>query len=413
MQISRSHAWTLWAVVSFFYAYQYILRVCPSILMGDIIAKFSLTSADFGSFCGIYYIGYAVVHVPIGLLLDRYSPKWVIPSFIMLSVIGFLPLVFFETWAFSVMGRLLVGVGSSAAILSVFKIIRMNFDDQKFARYLGFSVMVGLLGAIYGSRPVSQISEAIGWENVIFGFFGLGVVLAIITFLCIPSNAKDSNTPEIENPQTIFQDMKEIFSNYRVLLTALFAALMVGPMEGFADVWGVSFLENVYGFDKSTATTLPSFIFLGMCFGSPLLAYVAERTGAYYRVTQVSAFIMGGSFMALFTFSLSPFIVGILFTLIGVMCAYQVLIMYMNSKNAPERLSSVVIAMTNMVIMSFGYVFHYTIGHLMDWAWDGKVVEGIPVYDANAYLVGLSVIPLGLMIGFVGFIFLSVREKKT
>lgn len=39
---------------------------------------------------------------------------------------------------------------------------------------------------------------------------------------------------------------------------------MVGPLEGFADVWAVSFLETVYGYERYMATSLP-LLFILVC----------------------------------------------------------------------------------------------------------------------------------------------------
>ena len=68
-------AWISWLLISLFYAYQYVLRILPLITKGDIVATFSLTDTQFGQFAGMYYIAYAVAHIPLGLLISRYSPK--------------------------------------------------------------------------------------------------------------------------------------------------------------------------------------------------------------------------------------------------------------------------------------------------------------------------------------------------
>jgi sugar phosphate permease len=78
----------MWMVASLFYAYQYILRVMPSIMLDDIMFRFRIDSATVGQFSGIYYIGYSLFHLPSGVLLDRCGPKKVIPYCIVLSILG-------------------------------------------------------------------------------------------------------------------------------------------------------------------------------------------------------------------------------------------------------------------------------------------------------------------------------------
>src|SRR3989338_6691448 len=128
--------WLMWFIASVFYAYQYILRVMPSVMMPDIMLKYQIDPAAFGQFSGVYYLGYSLVHVPAGMLLDRFGPKKVMPVFMVLTVIGMMPLVFTSIWVYPMIGRVLVGVGSSSAILGIFKVIRMSFPKEKFAWYL-------------------------------------------------------------------------------------------------------------------------------------------------------------------------------------------------------------------------------------------------------------------------------------
>jgi predicted MFS family arabinose efflux permease len=345
------------------------------------------------------------MHIPLGLALDRLPVKWVIAVTISLSVIGLVPLALSDQWLLSVIGRFLVGAGSSGAILSVFKVTRLYFPDHWFSRLLGISVTIGLLGAMYGSTPVDRLSGQWGWETILLAFVVLGVVIAFAVLLWAPRNSMTE-----DNHEGIWQEIRVVLTNGRVLWTAFFAALMVGPMEGFADVWAVSFLETVNGYERTVATSLPSMIFLGMCVGCPVLAALAEKHQAYYSVTIISALGMAAAFAVLLMIKSSPIVVGILFFIVGIFSAYQVLVMYMNSKNADERYNGLVTAVTNMIIMVFGSVFHFVIGHVMNMYWDGKIINNLAIYNAESYIYGIAVIPIALIIALVGFVFLKPRK---
>src|ERR1700752_565469 len=99
---SRKIAWAAWVVASIFYAYQYILRVMPNIMIDDIMQKFDMGAATFGQFSGIYYIGYSLMHLPVGIMLDRYGPKRVMTSCILLTVIGLMPLLLSDYWMYPI-----------------------------------------------------------------------------------------------------------------------------------------------------------------------------------------------------------------------------------------------------------------------------------------------------------------------
>lgn len=391
----RTWAWGAWIIASVFYAYQYVLRVMPSIMLTDIMEQFNINAATFGQFSGVYYIGYSLMHLPIGIMLDRFGPKKVMTLSIILTVLGLMPLLFSNYWLFPIIGRFFVGLGSSAAILGVFKIIRMTFKEKEFPRMLSFSVTIGLIGAIYGGGPVSYLKEVFGYQTVIEAFAFAGIGLALITYWLVP---------EIKKPpeKTIASDIKSVLSNAKVIWTCVFAGLMVGPLEGFADVWGAGFLKHVYGFDSSLAASMPSVIFVGMCFGAPLLSFIAGKIG-YVRAIIGAGITMATSFALLLLWQMSIEVMMGSFILVGISSAYQILAIYKASTYVQESVAGLTTAIANMIIMIFGYLFHSVIGGIINLT-GGE-------FAPFALICGTSIIPITLSIGVCGFLVLYSQEN--
>ncbi len=369
----------------------------PSIMMGDLTNQFHIDAAVFGQFSGVYYLGYSLMHLPIGIMLDRFGPRKVMSVCILLTVIGLLPILFAENWIYPLIGRALIGIGSSAAILGTFKIIRMTFKEEHFPRMLSLSVMIGLIGAVYGGGPVSYLCQSLGYQTVVELFIGLGLLLAGITYFIVPEVETNIDT-------SIFSDVKSVFTNKKVLMLCFFAGLMLGPLEGFSDVWGSGFLKQAYGFNNILANYLPSMIFIGMCFGAPVLSLIAEKSGYYLGTIIAAGTVMFLTFLALVAGMLSITSITIGFLMVGMCCAYQILAIYKASTYVPDHLAGLTTAVANMIIMSFGYAFHTVIGYVVN-AYGGTQV-------ARAFSYGISVIPLTLALGIIGFLFLAYREKS-
>ncbi len=389
-------AWAVWMLGSIFYAYQYILRVMPNIMIDDIMQQFHIGAATFGQFSGVYYLGYSLMHLPIGILLDRFGPKKVMTGCILLVVAGLMPLIFSDYWVYPILGRVLIGMGSSAAILGVFKIIRMTFSENRFSRMLSLSVTIGLIGAIYGGGPVSYMRDIFGYQTVIQLIAASGLALAAITYWIVP---------DVKNPpqSSIFSDIKEVLSNRRVLMSCLFAGLMVGPLEGFADVWSSIFLRQVYGFDSAIAASLPSLIFIGMCFGSPVLNFIAEKSKNFLATIVGAGIAMGACFFLFLSCQVASSLLTMSFLLIGVCSAYQILAIYKATTYVREHVAGLTTAVANMIIMIFGYAFHSAIGGIVN-------ALGGPSTPA-ALISGIIVIPLALCIGTAGFGYLFAKER--
>ncbi|WP_419420873.1 MFS transporter [Legionella sp. D16C41] len=394
---TRSIAWIVWLLASIFYAYQYILRVMPSVMLDNITQHFHIDTTLYGQYSGIYYIGYSLMHLPIGIMLDKFGPKRVLTGCIFLSVVGLLPLIYAENWIYPVIGRALIGMGSSAAILGIFKIIRMTFNEQHFTRMLSLSVTIGLLGAIYGGGPLRYLYELVGYNNIIEIFAFFGILLTLLTYFVVPNLKETEQT-------TVLSNIKIVITNKKVILLCLFAGFMVGPLEGFADVWGPAFLKQFYGLNNSTASYLPSLIFLGMCFGAPALSFVAEKVGNYLLVITIAGLIMLLNFIGLITGLFTIESMMFAFTIVGVCCAYQILAIYKASTYTPEHVAGLTTAIANMIIMSFGYGIHTLIGLVINIFKQANF--------PHPFIYGISVIPVTLSIGVIGFLTLLIIEQS-
>jgi MFS family permease len=397
MSISRTAAWFVWVIAAIFYAYQYILRVMPNVMMCNIMEHFNIDSVVFGQFSGVYYLGYSLMHMPIGIMLDRFGPRKVMSGCILLTVLGTLPIIYTDHWIYPIIGRVLIGIGSSAAILGAFKIIRMVFEEKHFTRMLSLAVTIGVLGAIYGGGPVSYMMDNLGYKAVVEIISAMGVLLAIITYIIVPDMEP---TPH----GTVFSDIKTVLTNWRVVLLCISAGFMVGPMEGFADVWGARFLNHVYDFDMKLSSSLTSMVFIGMCFGGPLLSLIAEKTGSYNGSIIGAGIIMFVCFVVLILGFLTQKTIIISFFIVGICCAYQIMAIYKASTYVPDNVAGLTTAVANMIIMIFGYGFHSVIGYIV------HIFGGSE--SKEAFIYGITVIPVALAIGVIGLLVLNYADRK-
>ena len=89
--------------------------------------------------------------------------------------------------------------------------------------------------------------------------------------------------------------------------------------------------------------------------------------------------------------------------MVGLCCAYQILAIYKASTYVPENVAGLTTAVANMIIMSFGYIFHSSIGIIVKLS---HAAEGV-----LAYSYGISIIPISLLIGTVGFFIIAYKEE--
>jgi len=345
----------------------------------------------------------------VAILLDRYGPKLIITFCAVLCGLSVLMFTFTNNWILALLGRFLIGAGSAVGFLGVSKVVSLWFPLNRYSTMIGLTFTFGLLGALYGGKPVNLMIENMGWQKVAFFIALVGIALGTFIFFAFkaPSPTKSQKDP------VTFQDLKKTLQSPVLIWLAVANLLMVGALEGFADVWGINYLTPAYSLEKSQAAGLVSFIFIGMLFGGPLLAYLSTRWGPYNVIVLCSigmAVLFIG--MLLGTTTLGPLGLSILFFGIGVLSCYQVLVFTAGSSLMPAALLGVTVAFLNCVNMLGGSFFHTLIGFFMDFFWTGDMAGTVKYYTSATYSYALLTIPLCSLLGG-GIVFAMQKLQRA
>ena len=393
LQINRPITWIL---TSIFYAFQMVLRVMPLIMLDYLARKVGLNAGQLGLLAGVYYIGYCIAHIPIGIMLDRFQPRFIISGCVLICVAG-LYLTSFATSTFEIFfARFLIGIGSAGGILGSIKVIS-DFYRNIFGIMLGLTILIGICGAYYGAEPIRIMLTHLSYEQVIEGLILFGIMLAASIFAFYSRKAIPTEKSHI------IESLKLIMGNQKIWYIRICAGLMVGPIEGFADFWGSNYLVQIHNITSSQATLSISLIFIGLGIGCPLFGYLSNYMDSSTMIMSYLGVLMVAALLILFCVgSLSVSVIYILCFVIGILSAYQILAFTFINKLVGAQNISISIALLNMIIMIFGFIYHSLIGFILDTFFISSTTDSL-VYSADAYQAAFSVIVVGIVVGVVGF----------
>jgi MFS family permease len=381
--------YVMWLFPLLFFAYQFILRLWPGLMMQSIMEQFTIDASHFGILAAFYYYGYAGMQVPVGILLDRYNPRYVIFAFAITCGLATLAFTYTDNFYIAVLCRFLVGAGSAVGFLGVSKVVSEWFPKDQYARMIGLSFTFGLMGAIFGGKPVSLLIEAYSWQTVAVTLAAISMVIGFGAYLALRSPRKEQTQPS----QTFkMANLKSLLSSWVIWLLAASNLLMVGSLEGFADVWGVQYLMTAYDLNKGDAAELVSFVFFGMLVGGPLLALASKKFGNYPVIAACGLGMAMAFVLLLAGGSHNWWLLASLFFSVGVMCCYQVIVFAAGAELVAPQQLGVTIAFLNCINMLGGSFFHTIIGRVMDLFWSGTMgADGLRQYDLEAYSYALSI----------------------
>ncbi len=392
-------AYIVFFCIAIFYSYQYIIRILPNSISMDLTQIYGISSGEFGSFAGVYYLGYVISHIPLSILLLRSWTKFIVSLSILLTGFSLIPIIYSDNWVLVLICRFISGIGSSCAVLIAFLVFQELFY-KRFSQVLGLMILLGLITGFLSGRYLSEIILIFGMKNVLKILFLFCIFLCILNYCFFPKlevNSESGDKPSLK------EDIKYIFFNKKFVFISFCAAFMVGPLEGFSDAWGSMFLVISYDLQKILADHIISNIFFGMSFGVIVLPYFADKFSLSYSVMLASSFFMGIFFLYILNIhNIDLFTVKILLFLIGFFCAYQSVFPSIVFKLVPERIGVFAASVANMIIMSFGFVVHKVIGSILSImsVSDDSAING-RVYSKLNFKVAIHFIPILLIIAFI------------
>lgn len=393
----------MWLLTSSFFIFQFLLRLAPGIMMDEIINQFNMDAAIFGMFSAVYYFAYAIFQIPLGFILDKARIERVVSICIIICLCGNMMLLYTSHIYLAFLSRFIIGFGSIAGFLGTAKIIKTYFTDKEYVRMIGLTYSLGFTGAICGS-PLSILVEKYSWQTVLTNLTYIGIFLCVLILLFLRDNK--SFRQEKITWDALKKNTTHIIQNKYIIGVGIAGGLMLGVMEGFSDIWGINFLQQVYGYSRPEAAFSISMVFLGLCIGGYLISYIADKYSMHYRLTIVCGVIMSIFLTIIILYKLPYFFVITLLLSIGILSCYQVLMFTIVSWNTSSNLGALTASIINMLNMSFGLFFHLIIGILV------KNMQKKFSDPHIVYAISLSPILIGIILGTILFI-ISCKKLRS
>lgn len=394
--------WLVFAIAASFYSYEYLLRILPSTMVNELMQTHQIDTLSLGVLSSAYYITYSLMQLPVGVAIDYYGPKRLLVMATLACLVGSFLFSSVDSYTFAFVGRILVGFGSAFAFVGVLRIATLWLPINQFAIATGLITTLGMLGGILGDVTLSYLVTHYGWHStvIISALIGIPILIAL---LCIPNKqlAIHKQTEKYTLAKAVY-GLWEVIKMPSLWLNALAGCLLYIPLSAFAELWGIPYLQTVYGLDKVVAGETISWLFLGWAIGAPIIGLIADRTQKYFLILFVGS---GLALIAIFIFLNSHFVsaatLNMALLVFGIVCTGQVLIMVIVRHLVPMRIMATAMAFTNMIIMMGGLVFQTLIGDLVRDSSQDMLTNQITQADQALYIHAMYVIPVAIVFALI------------
>ena len=404
-------SWLICGLGALYYAYEYLLRITPSVMEHALRAHFDLSATGFGALSACYSYAYVPMQLPVGLLMDRYGPRRLLFLACAICVVG--TWMFANTTLISVaaIGRFLVGFGSAFAFVGVLKLSTLWLPEDKLGVVAGMASALGTLGAIIGDNTLGRFVESWGWQETVNATAWFGLVLLVVLWFGIHDKKRHlaQNGGTIDTFRRAFIDLKVIASNSQIWINGFFGCLVYLPTTVFAELWGIPYLRYAHHLTSSQAEIANSLLFFGFMIGAPLMGYVSDHLRRRKLPMFIGAMCAAVVMMAiLYLPGLTILEINCLMFVLGLCYSVQALVFAVGRELSPDEAAGTAIAMTNMLVMIGAIFVQPLVGHLLDWSHQHQqlihhmdpalVTPGAwELYTSLDYQLAMSILPIGIL----------------
>lgn len=377
-----------------FFAYGFVLRVSPSVMVNDLMREFAVGAAVLGNLSAIYLYVYAGIQIPVGMLLDRFGPRRLMTAACLTAAVG--------TWLFAsapalgtaYAGRFLIGLGCAFSWPGMLAIIYRWFPTR-FALLAGLGQTVGMLGAVFGQAPLASAVAANGWRSAMLVLAVSGVGITAGLWLTV----RDHPHPD-SRADSLLRRLADVLGNRQSWLAAVYGLASATPILAFGGLWGVPFLTTVYGLERTTAAGIVSMLFLGSGLSAPLVGWWSDRMRLRKpaMITAAVIAVVAQATLLLVERLPLPLLWALVFT-IGVGGAGLALSFAVGREHNRPASAGVAVGVVNMLMVGSGALFQPLIGALLDAGWEGGMAAGARVYPDEVFRLALWVLPVASLVG--------------
>jgi MFS family permease len=225
----------------------FLFRTINATIAASLMSEFGLGADDLGLLTSIYFLTFAAVQIPIGVLLDRYGPRLIQSMVLVAAALGAALFAISDNFALLLVGRALIGVGVAAALTAGLKAIVLWFPSDRIALLNGLMMMLAALGGVTATVPAEYLVLSIGWRGL-FELLAIGSAgCALAVYLVVP---RTTLSPQAAGEGAI-TSLGTIYSDPRFWRLAPLSATCIGTAWALQGLWAAQWFSDVERLDRS------------------------------------------------------------------------------------------------------------------------------------------------------------------
>lgn len=232
------------------YLLSYLFRTVNAVISPELVRDLSLNPSSLGLLTGAYFLSFAAMQIPVGMLLDRFGPRRVEPVLLALAASGAWLFAYAESLTGLALARAVIGAGVCACLMAPLKGIATWFPADRQASYSGWIMVAGGIGALAATVPLEYALRFTHWRVVFVVLGSVTMLVAIAIAWRVPDIPKPAQTLGLAAQ---FAGVRSVFMHPRFWWIAPIAGFAMGSFMAIQGLWAVPWLMELHGATRAVA----------------------------------------------------------------------------------------------------------------------------------------------------------------
>lgn len=260
------------------YFLSYLLRNVNAVIAPELTRELGVSAADLGLLTSAYLLAFGSFQLPLGVLLDRYGPRRVETTLLLLAAAGSAWFALGTSLGELALARALIGLGVCACLMASFKAFSVWYTADRLPSLNAAVMVAGGLGALAATTPLA-------WALPLWGWRGLFGALAALTLLAAVAIFTTPERPASAAGGTLAQQLRElagVLGSPDFWRYAPTTAAGLGGFVALQGLWAVPWLMQVGGHTRDAAAfhmLLTTLAMIGGFLGLALFIGPLRRRG--------------------------------------------------------------------------------------------------------------------------------------
>lgn len=275
--MNSRRAWLMFALAISAYMVAVLQRSSLGVAAVEATDRFSVNAAALSTLAVVQIIVYAALQIPVGVMLDRVGPRFLLTLGAALMAIGQTTLAVAPSLGLAIVGRILVGAGDAMTFISAVRFLTNWFDGRTVPIVTQLLGTAGQFGQVLSALPLALALHAWGWTPTYLSAAALSVIVVVVLLLLAHGRGTHELPLVRQSWAASVHQLRESLRRPGTQLGFWAHFVAGGSVTMFSLLWGFPFLSIALGYGPTGAAGLLTVMIASAAVTGPVLGLLSAR----------------------------------------------------------------------------------------------------------------------------------------